>query len=135
MDILGGASVQRLVGALHAASLRQQVLANNIANVDVPNFKRSDVVFEELLAEKLSASPAKKLPLRTFLPGHMPGGSPIPKPRVVTDRSTTLNHNGNNVDIDREMALLAENQLRYNLFVQQIDHETRMLRMGITGGR
>jgi len=49
LELLGGASVQRLVGALHAASLRQQVLANNIANVDVPNFKRSDVVFEDLL--------------------------------------------------------------------------------------
>jgi len=129
----GGASFERLAGALHAASLRQQVLANNIANADVPNFKRSDVVFEELLAEKLGARTDKKLPLRTFLPGHMPSRAPAPEPRVVTDRSSTLNHNGNNVDIDREMALLAENQLRYNLFVQQIDHEIRMLRLGITG--
>jgi len=133
LDLPGGASFERLVGALHAASLRQQVLANNIANADVPNFKRSEVVFEELLAEKLGARPDKKLPLRTFLPGHMPGRAPAPQPRVVTDRSTTLNHNGNNVDIDREMALLAANQLRYNLYVQQIDHEIRMLRLGITG--
>ncbi len=135
MDLLGGAPFQRLESALHAASLRQQVIANNIANVDVPHFKRSDVVFEELLASKLRDGQGT-LPLRTFLPGHLPsGGGSVPEARVVKDRSTTFNHNGNNVDIDREMALMAKNQLRYNLFVQQINHEIRMLRMGITGGR
>lgn len=135
MDLLGGASFQRLERAVHAASLRQQVIANNIANVDVPHFKRSDVVFEELLADKLRHGRGT-LPLRTFLPGHLPsGGGSVPEPRVVTDHSTSLNHNGNNVDIDREMALMAKNQLRYNLLVQQINHEIRMLRIGITGGR
>jgi flagellar basal-body rod protein FlgB len=111
------------------------VIANNVANVDVPRFKRSDVVFEELLADKLRTGKGR-LPLRTFLPGHLPsGGGRVPEARVVTDRSTSLNHNGNNVDIDREMALMAKNQLRYNLLVQQINHEVRMLRIGITGGR
>jgi len=45
MDLLDGASFRRLEGALHAATLRHQVLSNNNANVDTPYFKRSDVAF------------------------------------------------------------------------------------------
>ena len=38
---------------LVAANLRQEVISNNIANVNTPKFKRSDVVFESLLAKEL----------------------------------------------------------------------------------
>lgn len=133
MDLLSGVSFDRLHGALKAASLRQQVLANNIANVDVPYFKRSDVVFEEILAQTMGAG--SRQALKTTDPRHISGGGSggVPAPKVVTEESTAINNSRNNVDIDKEMTLLAENQLRYNLFIQQINHQINMLRSGIQG--
>ncbi len=138
MNLLGGVSFQRLESALGAASLRQTVLANNIANVDTPYYKRSDVAFEELLAQAMGGrNSAQALPGKVTDARHIPiNGSSmtsLPVPQVVAENSTSINNNRNNVDIDKEMALLAENQLRYNLLVQQISHEVKMMRTGIEG--
>lgn len=138
MNLLGGASFQRMESALSVASMRQSVLANNIANVDTPYFKRSDVAFEEMLAQAIGGQDGKEaLPGRVTNARHIPiNGSSmtfLPDPQVVTEDSTSINNNRNNVDIDKEMALMAENQLRYNLLVQQINHDVKMMRIGIEG--
>ncbi|THF81344.1 flagellar basal body rod protein FlgB [Cohnella fermenti] len=136
MDLLGGASFQRLEGAIKAASLRQQVIANNVANVDTPNFKRSDVVFEELLEQAMNSQGIGSFAGTRTDERHLVIGSSqsaIPSSKVVTDESTIFNNSKNNVDIDKEMSLIAENQLRYNLFVQQISHEVTMMRTAIKG--
>ncbi|MBO9597439.1 MAG: flagellar basal body rod protein FlgB [Cohnella sp.] len=138
MNLLGGASFQRMESALSAASLRQSVLANNIANVDTPYYKRSDVAFEEMLAQAMGGqSSTQALPGKVTNVRHIPiNGSSmtsLPMPQVVTENSTSINNNRNNVDIDKEMALMAENQLRYNLLVQQINHDVKMMRTAIEG--
>ncbi len=138
MNLLGGASFQRIESAISAASLRQSVLANNIANVDTPYYKRSDVAFEELLAQAMGGqSSTQTLSGKVTNARHIPingsSMSSLPMPQVITENSTSINNNRNNVDIDKEMALMAENQLRYNLLVQQINHEVKMLRTGIEG--
>lgn len=136
MDLLGGASFGRLEGALHAATLRHQVLSNNIANVDTPYFKRSDVAFEQLLSQAIGSGGGSSLSGRRTDARHIPIGfsSAYPEARVTTESSSVINNNRNNVDIDKEMAMVAENQLRYNLYIQQINHEVKMMRTGI-GGR
>lgn len=135
MDVLGGAAFQRLESAIHASSMRQRVIANNIANVDVPYFKRSDVAFEEFLSQAISGKGTPVLAGRMTKARHIPINTnyPSPSPQVITDESTSINNNRNNVDIDKEMSLLAENQLRYNLLSQQVSHEVKMMRIGIEG--
>ena len=135
MELLSGASFQRLETAIQAAAIRQRVLSNNIANNDTPNFKRSDVAFEEMLTRAIGSQRTHALAGRLTDPRHIPinGAYPSPSPRVVTDESTAINNNRNNVDIEKEMALLAENQLRYNLMTQQVSHEAKMMRIGIQG--
>ncbi|MNO01015.1 Flagellar basal body rod protein FlgB [compost metagenome] len=65
---------------------------------------------------------------------HIPiGGSVNPTPQLISDKETAMNNNENNVDIDREMSLLAKNQLSYNAYLQQINHEIRMMRTAIEG--
>lgn len=134
MDLLSGVSYQRLEGALHAASTRQAVLQNNVANVDTPNFKRSDVQFEQLLQQEMSGLGQSTLVGKVTDRRHIAiGGTAgaVPEVQVQTDKSTTFNNSGNNVDIDSEMSKLAENQLRYNLYVQQINHDVKMMRIGL----
>jgi len=56
------------------------------------------------------------------------------QPRIVTDETSAINNNKNNVDIDYEMALMAKNQLYYNALIQQVNYDIKHLRTAI-GGR
>ena len=49
-QIMSSSALSAMSRGLQAANLRQEVISNNIANVNTPNFKKSDVVFEDLLA-------------------------------------------------------------------------------------
>ncbi|CAI6026527.1 flagellar basal body rod protein FlgB [Cohnella sp. JJ-181] len=133
MDMLSGASFQRLEGALHAASMRQSVLQNNVANVDTPNFKRSDVQFEQLLRQAMNGGGQSAIIGKRTDTRHIAIGAsgPIPDAQVLSDKSTVFNNSGNNVDIDSEMTKLAENQLRYSLYIQQLNHDVKMMRVGM----
>ncbi|MDG0793538.1 flagellar basal body rod protein FlgB [Cohnella ginsengisoli] len=133
MDLLSGVSYQRLEGALHAASLRQSVLQNNVANVDTPNFKRSDVQFEQLLSQAMDNTGRSTIIGKRTDPRHIAIGASgsLPDAQVLTDKTTIFNNSGNNVDIDSEMTKLAENQLRYNLYIQQLNHDVKMMRTGM----
>ncbi len=137
MFFSSGVKFNVLERSLDAATLRQRVVSNNIANVDTPFFKRSDVRFEEMLQEELYGTKSTLRGYRTH-PKHFPIGSTsasgTAQAEITTDQSSQYNNNKNNVDIDYEMALLAKNQLRYNLLVQQTSHEIKQIRTAI-GGR
>ncbi len=108
-QIMNSSNFNYLGRGLAAANLRQEVISNNIANVNTPNFKKSDVVFEELLAKEIGMDDSGRLPLvRTHdrhLPVGMIGGA---KASIQEDDTTTMRVDNNNVDIDIEMASLAE---------------------------
>ncbi|NMB44572.1 MAG: flagellar basal body rod protein FlgB [Clostridiales bacterium] len=113
--------------AADASLLRNEIIANNIANIDTPNFKRSDVNFEGILRNQLQ------------------GGQPLDKkvanvklqnlePVVYKDNSNlSYRLDGNNVDIDVESANLAENQIRYNALVDSISHEFNRIKTVLNG--
>lgn len=133
MNLLNGAAFQRMESAVKAAEMRQQVISNNVANADTPGFKRSELVFEELLKQEMGGD-GKKLSGTRTNSKHIPIGvssSSTPEARLITDQSTAINNNGSNVDIDSEMALLAKNQLTYNFYIQQLNHDVSMMRTGI----
>lgn len=58
----------------------------------------------------------------------------MPAAVVSTDETTSMNNNGNNVDMDREQALSAENQLRYNSYIEQLNSQITMMRTVVQGG-
>ncbi|OKP83778.1 flagellar basal body rod protein FlgB [Paenibacillus sp. P32E] len=134
MGLLNSVSFQRLQGGLDAATKRQSVLANNVANVDTPNFKRSDVNFESFLQQQESGLQstlnAKVTDSRHFQFGT---STIVPAAVVSTDETTSMNNNDNNVDMDREQALSAENQLRYNAYVEQLNSQITMMRTVVEG--
>ncbi len=105
--------------AADAANLRNEVLSNNIANVDTPNYKRKDVSFQNYLEQALiGADPLSERveEINTHLSDF--GGVTYTDSSVLSYRL-----DGNNVDIDTENAALAENQIRYNALVDQISQE------------
>lgn len=123
----------RLVKGLDAAALRQQVTAHNLANLNTPNFKRSDVSFED---ELLRARQQSGLPLARTHDKHFPlPPHPEVSASVKTDTTTTRRIDGNNVDLEREMLNLVSNQLRYNAYVQRLNGRFDNWRFVINEGR
>ena len=135
MELFNSPSMRLLENTINAASVRQRVIANNIANADTPYFRRSYVTFEDALQEAMT-SDVKLSGSRTNAK-HIPIGreraQQDPEMQVLTDTSTAVNNNFNNVDIDYEMAQMAKNQLRYNVLMQKLNGELRSLRQAIEG--
>jgi flagellar basal-body rod protein FlgB len=114
--------------ALGAAGKRHEVLSNNIANVNTPGYKRQDVSFEASLAEALDGADGRS---RGVGSNALDGV----EHSVVTNSSTSMRLDGNNVDIDHEMAQLAENNVRYNALVQLASKKLSAMRYVISDGR
>lgn len=121
--------------ALDATWLRNEVISNNIANVDTPGFKKSAVRFEdELKAAKMQ----RNIEGNRTRQNHMDvGRASIDRivPEVFSPSGISMREDGNNVDIDAEMAALANNTVMYNYLVQKITREFQRIRNVIMEGR
>ncbi|MFF2482657.1 flagellar basal body rod protein FlgB [Paenibacillus sp. NPDC058071] len=136
MKLLNSASFQRLESGVKAAELRNTILSNNIANAETPGFKRSEILFEELLEQQIGQHSTVKLAGKRTDSKHIPIGKSTlsnPAPKLTTEDQTFMNNNGNNVDQEREMSLLAKNQMAYNYYIGQINHDVSMMRLAIEG--
>ncbi len=120
--------------ALDAESLRRKVIANNIANVDVPHFKRREVNFESELKRAImdKENPSNKLPGKMTDKRHIPFYVPRDingvAPRINLDYNTTYRNDGNNVDVEKEIVDAAKNQMRFNAFVTVMNSNFRSLK-------
>jgi flagellar basal-body rod protein FlgB len=107
--------------AIQGTEQRQGVLANNLANVNTPNFKRSDVSFQGALASALQSS----------------NGDPSVVDNTAfttsTDSSTSMRADGNNVDVDVESANLAKNQLLFDSVMAIDTKRLHTMDQAITG--
>ncbi|WP_053360841.1 flagellar basal body rod protein FlgB [Bacillus sp. FJAT-27251] len=127
-------SFQVLERSLSASALKQKVIASNIANVDTPDYKSKKVDFQEVLNGAISqrAIPSYKTNSR-HLPFSSEGSSF--NPAIKTNHGTKFKSNGNNVDMDYEMAELAKNQLWYNALTDRVNGHFNNLRSVINEGR
>lgn len=103
--------------AADASWKRTEVLANNIANVNTPNFKRKDVQFESYLMTALAGGGSMdenvgEVDLTAL------------EATTYTDRANlSYRMDGNNVDIDTEEAEYAKNQIRYYTLLDSMTQE------------
>ena len=131
-------TIDLLHRGMNVASLRETVIANNLANADVPNFKRTDVNFESELKRALDTEKQKPvLELKLTDPAHIPNWMPRDyqdvQPRRVLDYLTQSDNNGNNVNPEEEFNLLLKNQLRYMLLSQMATFEFSQVNMVLRG--
>ncbi len=118
---------------LTAYSMRQKSIADNIANVDTPGFRRSEVTFEEDLKAALEKKRVKGYVTHSkhFQIGRV--DIEKVKGRYVIPKDRTLKSGMNNVDIDKEMAELAKNQIRYQGASQLMKSIFNRLKSAIRG--
>lgn len=114
--------------AADGAWLRNEAIANNIANVNTPNYKRQDVSFEAELKHALKANKYVSLDEKVKALNSNDRLSHV-EPRTYTDYAGySYRIDKNNVDIDNENVELASNQIKYNALTQSIDQEFQNLR-------
>lgn len=132
--IMNSPAFDYLGRGMAAATRRHEVISNNLANVNTPNFKSSSVDFEELLAKELMPPDTGKLEMVRTHDRHLPKPPLLLKawPVVKQDLTQSMRKDQNNVDIDREMANLAKNQLYYNALTSQLSGFVSGMRAVIT---
>jgi flagellar basal-body rod protein FlgB len=113
---------QLLARALDAAALRQAVHTTNIANADVPGYRRLDVAFDDALAAALQTSDSSgaNRPLAD--------ASELPAARIVPASTEA-------VRLDQEMALMAQNAVRYQALIGAFERAIGTLRLAVREGR
>jgi flagellar basal-body rod protein FlgB len=123
-----GKNMDILTRELNVSTLRRNVIANNVANADTPNFKRSDVNFESQLKRALDSEKTTE-PFAQYVtdPKDIPFNKPADwrqvQPRRVLDYLTEAKNNGNNVDIEQEGMDALSNELIYTTLAQVITSE------------
>lgn len=116
-----------LESALNETALRGQTLSQNIANADTPNYKAKTVDFKKMLNHELQAHQSD--------PRHLNFSSAGEDASVVRkETGTAVNNNGNNVDMDREMANLAKTQVKYQALTEQMNSQFNRFHSVLRGG-
>lgn len=111
--------------ALDATATRNELISNNIANVNTPDYKRKDIRFETELKAAFAHSGEKTVDARVR---HL--DLDALEPETYTDYAElSYRYDGNNVDIDTENAILAKNQIKYNGLQDSINKEFSNLKM------
>ena len=98
---------------LDLLSVRQKLIASNVANADTPGYKTQDVNFQ------------------TEFQKMMEGG----QPQATQVAGLKTNNDGNNVSLDREARLLSENALRFSAVSQLLRGQIRTLKSAISEGK
>lgn len=134
---LGNTRTDQLIKtALEGLTARQRTIADNVANVDTPEFKASRVSFEKALQQ---ARGTVNNPLPMFkVPGAVEGPADAPpriRPTVTQEADLGRRNDGNNVDIDAEMLELSDTNIRFNALIQVMSGKLNGLRYVINDGR
>jgi flagellar basal-body rod protein FlgB len=114
-----------LQAAMSGLAARQRTIANNIANADTPNFKASEVRFEDALKSAISRGQSSSTTDQSSLNRSVSRSSLLD--------ATSTRADGNNVDIDREMEMLGEANLNYSALTQVMTSRIATLRNVING--
>ena len=96
---------------LDATELRSRTIANNIANINTPNYKRRYVTFEESLKNEINNA----------------------KIEVKVDKDSIVREDGNNVDLENEKVNQASASLQYNALVSLTNTKLSMTKSVISG--
>jgi flagellar basal-body rod protein FlgB len=124
-------TVSTLENALNYSSLKQKIVSQNIANVDTPNYKAKEVSFKAAFEQALGQSfEAKRTNVR-----HYQFKTTQAISGAVVKKNLNYNENGNSVDLDKEMADLATNQIYFNALTERINGKFNSLQTVIRGGK
>ena len=122
-------NVNLLQKGLDASWLKNEIISHNISNVDTPNFKAQKVEFESVFRKALEGGGLKVTNSK-----HIAGKNGSKLAPIISEKTGVTRMDGNNVDIEGEMAELASNSIHYNYMLQKVSKEFAMLKTAIKEG-
>ncbi|RSL33162.1 flagellar basal body rod protein FlgB [Salibacterium salarium] len=132
MGLFDSATFHNLQNGLKGAAMEQKAISENIANVDTPNYKAKSAQFQHTLDEAIQN---EKMHANVTNNKHIEFGSNNQSQAYLSEDETTMyNHNGNNVDMDKEMSDSAKNQIYYNALTDRLSSKFNSLKSAIRGG-
>ena len=102
---------------IKAESLRNKAIANNVANLETPGYRRVDVRFKELLAKALDSSGTVDL-------------SEV-EPQLYQPENTAVKSNGNDVNLDVEVGEMVKNNLRHKAYIRILQKKYQQIDLAI----
>ncbi len=128
-------TISVLQKSLNLRSQKHGLLISNISNIDTPNYKAFDIMVEKEMQKTEKVE--KKVTLSQTQPNHIQlpyTVKNIPEIQEVEESRYNFREDGNTVDIDKNMTMLAENGLLYNISAQIIAKKFQSLSNTINGG-
>lgn len=117
--------------SMDLSALRSQLLSQNLANVNTPNYKRLDLDFASIMNETLAES---ALPVTATHQRHLFGSSSEwSQPPVIRENNSSSRVDGNNVDVEYEMAKVAENSMFFQSLSSSWRSQMSRIKMVIEG--
>ncbi len=132
MDI-NNKTLQALAQSLNFRQMKQELISSNVANAQTPGYKAKRLDFEEALARALNID--GKQGMNTTHEKHFNvgnGGFSNLEPEVYTDPNGIVSENGNTVDVEQEMAKLAENKILYDALVQLVNKKMGLMKYAVS---
>lgn len=123
------AVINKLENYLDFCAANNKIISKNIANVGTKNYKREEVSFENILENEKSTIALKDNPKFMELPSAK--SHPF---KIDVDNNKDAVSGINNVDIEREMAELAENTIKFKFTSKKISNYYSSIRSAIKGG-
>ncbi len=133
---VGDKTLEALATSLNFRQMRQELIASNIANAETPGYKAKRLSFEEALARALDVDGA--MAMNTNDEKHFDvgsGGFANLQPTIEEEVNGIVSEDGNNVDRDRELALMAENEILYDTTVQLLNKKLALMKYAIQSER
>ena len=111
---------------------RNTLISGNISNINTPGYKAQDIDFHKQLQEALKST--EGLSVKTTNPNHIgPSLESLKKMRAeIFTEEDAAKADGNNVNLDKEMTKLAENQIMYNAVVQLMAKRGSTIKSAVT---
>ena len=122
--------------SLNLRSMNQKLIVSNIANMDTPRYKAFKMMVDENLQDTAQGGP--RLTMTRTQVGHLNTTGKSPESgrlARVESNDLSLRGDGNTVELDTEMANLAENTLKYNTTTRIISNKFKLLKDVIKGGQ
>ncbi len=117
-------SVSLLEKMLDVSATKHKVIANNIANINTPGYKKMEVSFAEQLEKVIKDTSANKFD--------------VFQPKIVVSKEAAngaVRNDGNNVDMDKEVSALMKNTLSYNVYTQLLAKKMELVKSAIENSR
>jgi flagellar basal-body rod protein FlgB len=125
-------TLKALSTALNFREMRQELISSNVANANTPGYKSKKMDFEEALARALDVD--GKMGMVTSDDKHFNvgnGGFNNLEPEIYDDPNGVVSESGNTVDVEAEMARMAENKLMYDALVQLINKKMGQMKYAL----